>query len=657
MKNFLISVLILLCAAFHADAQSIKVNTRFGKVSKEEVEMTTYDKDTSANALVLYEHTDLFMNINAAGRFALSKKKHLRIKVLKEEGIDRGDFEMLYYNSSAYKEVISGIDVITYNMVEGKVVETKMPKKYIFNEEYSENYRKISFSAQEVKVGSVIEVKYEITNPRYWMIDDIYFQKTIPVNLAEASVRIPEYFTFNKKMNGYLHIDYTKDISSSAFPVAGGSLTYSLNIDNYRLVDAPAFRVEPYVYNSSQYLSAVHYDIRSLSIPGAVYEDYSVNWTAVDKNYLDSDLMTRFRGNCQFKDQVKAIPAELTDEEKIAAAVKIVKDAVEWDESYSIMPEPLAQTVKARTGSNSDLNCLLAGCLRELGFTVDPVFIKMRSSGILMDYQPEMNPYDTFILCVTSSDGTSRYLDCGPSEGYINILDPEMLIKNGRLMNSTGSGQWVDLTKLCRSGLVMNVSAAVDPATASATGNVSLNYFGVDSFEFKSYYNSFEDEEEYITDLENDHSVEIQEIEIKKKDEYSKDASVLFTYSKSLDSTGEIIYINPFFEKFHSKETFQSPTRDYPVDFPYPYTVKYGFNLQIPEGYAVDQLPQSVLMKLEALDATVRLIAKAAGNIVQISYTYTQNKTLGEVQHYDDIRTFWQNLGDIYDSMIVLKKI
>ena len=202
MKHFLISVLILLCATFHADAQSIKVNTRFGKVSKEEVEMTAYDKDTSANALVLYEHTDLFMNINAAGKFALSKKKHLRIKVLKEEGIDRGDFEMLYYNSSVYKEVISGIDVITYNMVDGKVVETKMPKKYIFNEEYSENYRKITFSAQEVKVGSVIEVKYEITNPRYWMIDDIYFQKTIPVNLAEASVRIPEYFTFNKKMNG-----------------------------------------------------------------------------------------------------------------------------------------------------------------------------------------------------------------------------------------------------------------------------------------------------------------------------------------------------------------------------------------------------------------------------------------------------------------------
>ena len=74
MKHFLISVLILLCATFHADAQSIKVNTRFGKVSKEEVEMTAYDKDTSANALVLYEHTDLFMNINAAGKFALSKK-------------------------------------------------------------------------------------------------------------------------------------------------------------------------------------------------------------------------------------------------------------------------------------------------------------------------------------------------------------------------------------------------------------------------------------------------------------------------------------------------------------------------------------------------------------------------------------------------------
>lgn len=657
MKHFLLSILILACAAIHADAQSIPVNTRFGKVSKEEVEMTTYDKDTSANAVMLYEHTDLFMNINAAGKFALSKKKHLRIKVLKEEGIDWGDFEILCYNSSNHKEVISGIEVVTYNMADGKVVETKMPKKYVFNEEYSENYRKVSFSAQEVKVGSVIEVKYEVTNSMYWRIDDIYFQRRIPVNLAEASVRIPEYFTFNKKMNGYLQVGYTKDVSSSAFPVAGGSLTYNLNIDNYRLVDAPAFRVEPYVYNSSQYLSAVHYDIRSLSIPGSVYEDYSVNWSAVDKSYLESDIMTRFKGNCQFKEEVKGIAADASDEDKIAAAVKIVKNAVEWDESYSIVPEPLAQTVKARTGSNSDLNCLVAGCLRELGFRVDPVFIKMRSSGILLDYQPEMNPYDTFILCVTSSDGSSRYLDCGASEGFINILDPEMLIRNGRLIHTEGSGQWVDLTKLCRSGLVMNVNATVEPAAGSAAGKVSLNYFGVDSYEFKTYYNSFEDEEEYITDLENDHSVEIQELQTSKVDEYSKDASVNFAYTKMLDSTGEIIYINPFFDKFHSKDSFQSPTRDYPVDFPYPYSLKYAYNLKVPEGFAVDQMPQSILLKLEALDATVRVITKAAGNIVQISYTYTQNSTHGAVKDYEDIRSFWQYLGDIYDSMIVLKKI
>ena len=157
------------------------------------------------------------------------------------------------------------------------------------------------------------------------------------------------------------------------------------------------------------------YDIKSLQIPGALYEDYSVSWEDVDKNYLESDLYIRFKAACQFKDETAAIAAEATDEKKIEAVVKLVQEKVTWDESYAILPEPLGQVVNARSGSNVDMNCLAAGCLRELGFTVEPVMVKLRSTGVLQNYQPELTPFDTFSLRVVTSSGDSHNLDCGSS--------------------------------------------------------------------------------------------------------------------------------------------------------------------------------------------------------------------------------------------------
>ena len=128
---------VLLIASLEMAAQTIPVNTRFGKVSKEEVELMEYPADTSASALMLYEYTSVSIDFDASGGFKLNTRKHQRIKVLNEEGLDWGDVEMIYYNSNTLRDNISGIDVSTYNLVNGKVVETKMPSKYVFRDRKS----------------------------------------------------------------------------------------------------------------------------------------------------------------------------------------------------------------------------------------------------------------------------------------------------------------------------------------------------------------------------------------------------------------------------------------------------------------------------------------------------------------------------------------
>ena len=55
MKRLVLCVGALLMAVLHMSAQSVEINKRWGKVSKEEVEMTEYQLDTAAVALVLYD--------------------------------------------------------------------------------------------------------------------------------------------------------------------------------------------------------------------------------------------------------------------------------------------------------------------------------------------------------------------------------------------------------------------------------------------------------------------------------------------------------------------------------------------------------------------------------------------------------------------------
>ena len=415
--------------------------------------------------------------------------------------------------------------MVTYNLENDKVVPTKMSREFIYTEDVSSSFQKISFYAQEVKVGSVIEMKYSIHSDRFWEIDDVYFQKTIPVNWVESQVSIPGCFTFNKKLHGSLPVQYDSKLE----PKNLFGYQYEMVVDKFVAVDLPAFKYEPYIYYPRQYFSFVTYDIRSLRLPGMDTKYYGVSWDDVDNTYVNSQIMTRFRAQCQFKEQVAALPEEGTDIEKIASAVSLVKDNVVWDEKYKVFPEPVGQVVKARSGSNADINCLIAGCLREMGYTVDMVLIKMRSSGMLLDFQPERNPYDTFILRVTGSDGSQYYLDGGSPHGYINVLPPDLLVTNARLVRPNVPGEWVDLTSLTRNGTTMTVATTLTD-DLRLSGEYTCKETGNTSYSTKESYSESDDEQDYISEIETDLAIEIDDITFGQMKEYSSSSQTEYKF-------------------------------------------------------------------------------------------------------------------------------
>ena len=183
MKHVFLS-LALLVLTFSVSAQSIPVNPKFGAVSDAEIDMTSYALDTSAVAVMLYRECQLDLVFNYKLEIVKELTVHERIKVLKEEGKRFADFSFLYVDDKVVKENYGGVKVETFNRENGKIVRTRMSKKYEFDEVYSDGVRRFSFTAENVKVGSVIEVTYKFTSPRYYDIDDLDIQLSIPVNQA-----------------------------------------------------------------------------------------------------------------------------------------------------------------------------------------------------------------------------------------------------------------------------------------------------------------------------------------------------------------------------------------------------------------------------------------------------------------------------------------
>lgn len=652
MNRLILCVAALVTMIIQMSAQTLTLNKRFGKVSKEELEMTEYKPDSAAVAVVLYENRNIQVDLSAGGAFVKDVDVHMRIKILKEEGTEWGDFSVMKYVSQSVPEIVTGIEVVTYNLENDKVVPTKMSREFIYTEDVSSSFQKISFYAQDVKVGSVIEMKYSIHSDRFWEIDDVYFQKTIPVNWVESQVSIPGFFTFNKKLHGSLPVQYDSKLE----PKNLFGYQYEMVVDKFVAVDLPAFKYEPYIYYPRQYFSFVTYDIRSLRLPGMDTKYYGVSWDDVDNTYVNSQIMTRFRAQCQFKEQVAALPEEGTDIEKIASAVSLVKDNVVWDEKYKVFPEPVGQVVKARSGSNADINCLIAGCLREMGYTVDMVLVKMRSSGMLLDFQPERNPYDTFILRVTGSDGSQYYLDGGSPHGYINVLPPDLLVTNARLVRPNVPGEWVDLTRLTRNGTTMTVATTLTD-DLRLSGEYTCKETGNTSYSTKESYSECDDEQDYISEIETDLAIEIDDITFGQMKEYSSSSQTEYKFHKDLDASGDFVYINPFLVKFHSADTFQSLQREFPIDFPFTYSLTYIFTFTIPEGYAVDQIPENRIFKFQPLASTARCSCTVNGNTVQMVYNFSQNKMMCGPEYYQDIRSYWKHLADIYDVVLVLKKL
>jgi hypothetical protein len=123
---------------------------------------------------------------------------------------------------------------------------------------------------------------------------------------------------------------------------------------------------------------------------------------------------------------------------------------------------------------------------------------------------------------------------------------------------------------------------------------------------FRDNVNSVE-EDAYLEKLENTNS----KIEIKDYSRVNEENLTLpvmetysFTGSNLCEYIGGKIYLSPMLFFTNTKNPFNQESRAYPIDYSFPFSEKYTINVQIPDGYKVEQMPALLWRKIwEALNS------------------------------------------------------
>ena len=657
-KLFLLTAILVLANCISAMAQTIPVSPKLGVISEAELKMDSYAPDTSANAVILYSRHDVLVAFDFQLKATRKETVTTRYKVLKENGKQCADYKLLYLSKDNL-ERISGIKVTTYNLEGGKTVQSKLTKKQIYDEKFSDRYNQVSFSAPDVRVGSVVEVQFILTSERYWDVGTIFMQQKYPVNYAELSIEYAKFFIFNKLARGFYNFHENRTTTREAvisIGTYGEPMNYTIITDYFSGVDIPAIKAEPYNYYPDQSRLGVEYELRQIVVPGAITQDYNTTWEKVDEQFVKEGLIKECTGSIKLAAEAKAgFEAAANEKEAIEYVRKVVMDKIRWNESTSVFPD-VNKALKEGSGDQADICGVAARVLNTLGYRTEPVLVKTRNRGVLADFHVSGDAFNSMILKITVPSGAVYYTDIVRPETYLNVLPATYLVNRARVIEMSGKGSWVDLTKLSKTTTMRTYSMTVS-ADGEVSGKARISANNEGAWSMKSLYTSYDDKEEYIARIEKENGVEVPACTFTGADTWSNSAQLEYDFEFRAEATNDRIYIQPFFDKPHQESDFQSTVRTSPVEFSYPRTMKISISVTWPEGYEIEQLPSNMGFASEiAKSKAVVQYAVNGENSLNISYMFLLGQTYISEKDYMLLRKYWNELCSIYKGTIVLHK-
>lgn len=668
--NKLFTMLFFTLFFFKANAQEFKL----GKVSVGELQEKSHPMDSTAVAAILFEKGIVDFEYTQDDGFMMITEVTTRVKIYKKEGYEWANKAVSYYIGSNAKESLSFSDVVTYNLINGKIEKTKLKNDGEFDEKVNKYWGQKKVTLPNVSVGSVVEFKYVVRSSRFSELTDWSFQSSIPVNYSEFKTFIPEYFVYNPNIKGSILPNITKEKSGKSLSylykpkvIPGENLHKSTSQEKLEFTETrtvyiaenlPAMKEEAYVNNIANYTTSVSHELSVVKFPNQPYQTLSTDWPSVTKTIYDyDDFGPELNKTGYFEEDLKVVVDGLSSaEEKILAIFNYVKESVKWNDYYGYScNDGVKKAYKDKTGNVAEINLMLTAMLRHVGLTANPVLVSTRSNGIA--FFPNRTAFNYVIAAVETSSGLVL-LDATDPFSTPNVLPLRALNWVGRLIRKDGTSTEVDLMPKAASNDAVMMNYEIS-ANGLVSGKLKRQRTDYNAIIFRGNIRNVK-EDVYLEKLENEND-KIEISDYSRTNEKDLKLPILENFAFSGSNFSEIIggsiYVNPMLFFTVTQNPFKQENREYPVDYGFPFVDKYNITIKIPEGYKVESLPTSILLNMEDNLGGFKFMISATGNVIQLVITHQINSPIIVADYYPALKEFYQKMMEKENEKIVLSKI
>ncbi len=615
----------------------------------DDLRMTSWPDDTTAAAGVIGHFGHLMMTEISGSRLGFELRVHKRIKIFKKSGLSEANIEIPFYRKND-SEFVKFLRAQTITKAGKKIpVDTKS----VFTEKFNENWSVLKFAFPNAEEGCIIEYEYELTSSNLLELHEWYFQEKIPTRASVLNLNIESRFEYRFLFQGENIPESTKPIYTTEKPIK--------TIVSFYVNNLPAIHDASYVSTLENYLTRVRFQLAANYLPNGVKEQILPDWEKTSEKLLDNeDLGRRYLKKSQYSKVWEKVKSLINPTDSAEGKIKVLYDWVNqnfsWNNSYSCWSQKSGNELLAISkGNSADLNLLLIALLREAGIEANPVLLSTRKHEKVYKPFPLIDQYNQVIVHADKGNNSFILLDAGNVLRPIGTLSVDDLNESGWLLKKKES-KWI------------NIVAPTSEKTTLAQMSLDEkgDCKGTINYQFKNHEALIERNALFKADSKS------KEIVFKKKSEWVIDSSQVENLEKvdlplketvtlhipnAAQSNGAFIYFKPVLHSDWEINPLKSPSRTYPIEFPFPSTENYTLTLDLPKGYKIDEIPKNISNVFQGGEASFHYSTTQSETKINIRFKIQIRKTAFEAKYYEQLKELFAQIAAKLDEPIVLKKM
>jgi transglutaminase-like putative cysteine protease len=513
----------------------------------------------------------------------------------------------------------------------------------------------------EANVGSVVGYEFVQKHRPFVFEDNWSFQGFVPTRKARFSLQIPPGWEFTNYW-----ANYPEQKSQSA-----GANQYTWEVN-----DLPAVEVEPHM--PPMLAVAGRMDIKYFPRDPKLRAKTTGTWNDLGIWYAGlSD--GRREATPAIKQKVTELTAGMSDD---AAKMRALTSYLQRQVRYvaieigigGYQPHSASDVFTHQYGDCKDKVTLLSAMLKEIGIesfyvlvdvergVVNPEFPSTRFNHAILAIKLPDSVKDPSLYAVVSSPKLGRLLFFDPTNEYVPLgYLPSYLQDNFALVVTADGGTLISMPVLppATNRLLRTAQMSVSPSgrLAGEVREIRWGQPAVDSRE-RFLQSSPADRQKVIEDFlgESLSNFALTSATVGNLEIYDENLTLDYKFAVQgyAKMAGDLLILHPRIVGGKGSSLLTGKPRKYPIEFEQATRQDDIFDIALPAGYVVDDLPPPVRAECEY--GTYKSDVQVTDNILHYKRTFEITRLHVPTKDLNDVRDFFQQIAQDEKSSAVLKR-